>query len=140
MRGNESMAKTILRSKPVNVTLPTSEEKKEFRRKRMVEVEMEFHSIPDKLARSKFFYVNYQWKQRPITDARQWFYYVDRYYPHAEGGPMFIDDPKTEEEINRCKEKAIALLSEGKRYVYILRKQSVDEILSQLEGVTNVVD
>lgn len=44
---------------------------------------------------------------------------VDKYYPGAKGGPLYADEPVTEEDEKDCVRKAKALKSEGLRYIWV---------------------
>ena len=44
---------------------------------------------------------------------------VDRYFPYAEGGPLLVDEPISENDVKRCEKKAPIIASEGQRYVFL---------------------
>ena len=62
--------------------------------------------------------------------------YVLWYFPHAIGGPLYIDEPTTKQEIEACekKSKAIKVLNNGYRYIYITTEMSVAEALTELDN------
>ena len=62
------------------------------------------------------------------TDA----WYVEKYYPYAEGGPLCVDEPMDIEEIELCKKKARHLAECGFRYVWLTKEMTVDEAIAQL--------
>ena len=59
---------------------------------------------------------------------------VDKYFPYAVGGPLYIDEPKSNAEIEQCLKKAEALKAEGARYAYIGPDMELDDVLVQLGG------
>lgn len=58
---------------------------------------------------------------------------VDKYFGDAKGGPLYIDEPVTESDIEICKEKAAAMAKEGVRYAYIAPDMELKDVLAQLE-------
>lgn len=59
---------------------------------------------------------------------------VDRYFPYAKGGPLFLDLVQTKNEEQGCKLKAAAMKYEGQRYVYITAEMTLQDAIDQLEG------
>lgn len=51
---------------------------------------------------------------------------VDKYFPFAEGGELYIDEPETDEEIQALSKKASAIKSEGLRYIIIKRGEDYE--------------
>jgi hypothetical protein len=83
-----------------------------------------FVGLPDQVARDTLFFGNYKWpgadREYPDEpDAMMRF--VTRYYPHAEGGPLYIDQPRSHREVERCEEKRRAFKKLRLRYVVIAR-------------------
>ena len=58
---------------------------------------------------------------------------VDKYYPLAKGGPLFVDEPQDEGDIEICKKKAAAIRKHGGRYLYITQTTDLFEVMKQLE-------
>lgn len=58
---------------------------------------------------------------------------VEKYFPYAAGGPLFLDEPTSELEIKECQQKALVMAKEGLRYCYITRDMTLEEIRKQLK-------
>lgn len=63
---------------------------------------------------------------------------VDRYFPHAVGGPLHVDQPTTAQDVENCKRKAEAMKSEGLRYCYVPPSTDVEKAERDDDG--RVVD
>ena len=59
---------------------------------------------------------------------------VDKFYPWADGGPLYVDEPVTAQDEKECALKAVALKSEGLRYLVIKKDMTEVEARAQLEG------
>lgn len=62
---------------------------------------------------------------------------VEKYFPYAEGGPIYVDEPTDNIELAQCQRKAIALHEEGMRYFIITREMhdmEEHEALAKLQG------
>lgn len=57
---------------------------------------------------------------------------VDKYYPHAKGGPLYIDEPKLDYRIQESKKKLAEFEKAGVRYLIL--KNGV-EPLNEVEGL-----
>lgn len=57
---------------------------------------------------------------------------VDKYFQFAKGGPLFVDEPKTPADIERCKQKAKVAAKEGIRYCYVTLGMKIDEARKQI--------
>ena len=58
---------------------------------------------------------------------------VDKFFPQAVDGPLYIDEPVSKREIADCKRKAAAMKLEKLRYAYIAPEMTLEDILKQLE-------
>lgn len=58
---------------------------------------------------------------------------VDKYFPYANGGPLFVDQPVTEQDETACQKKAKAMKQEGQRYVYITKDMNLEDALVQMK-------
>ena len=65
--------------------------------------------------------------------------YVDRYYPNAKGGPLYIDSPQTKYEEEACQKKAHSMLGAGLRYCFILPGEYLEDVLKRFERVLDDV-
>jgi hypothetical protein len=90
-------------------------------------------TLSDKIAGSdlvsRFWYFPFGRDAFPF-DSNSW--YVEKYYPYAEGGPLCVDEPIDLEEIELCKKKARHLAECGIRYVYLTKAMTTDEAIAQL--------
>lgn len=83
----------------------------------------QFGSIAERFANDKHFQRNHIWpgaKEAFPTNKKMW--YVDRYFPYADGGPLFVDEPtrlslETEKDNFELKKEIMKKL--GHRYVVI---------------------
>jgi hypothetical protein len=57
---------------------------------------------------------------------------VDKYYPMAEGGPLFMDEPMYEDDLQICQKKAEFLKKNGHRYVYLTKTTTIHDVAQQL--------
>ena len=57
---------------------------------------------------------------------------VDRYYPMAEGGPIFIDEPMYDDDLPVCEKKAKFLREKGIRYIYLTKTTTLHDVALQL--------
>jgi hypothetical protein len=59
---------------------------------------------------------------------------VDKFFPHAAGGPLYVDQPETDSDIEVCKRKAEAMVKEGLRYCYISKDMDLVDIIKQMNS------
>ena len=90
-------------------------------------------SLADKLANDTFFHKNYMYfgGEKQFPNARE-MHYVERYYPHAEGGPLAVDYATDRDDINTMMLKKPILAERGVRYVCIKYGMSEAEVMEQL--------
>lgn len=60
------------------------------------------------------------------------FRYCSSYYPNAEGGPLYVDQPRNEGEIYRAYERQKVMKKLGLRHVIIERDSTLEHMLEQL--------
>jgi hypothetical protein len=58
---------------------------------------------------------------------------VDKWFPYAVGGPLYVDSPTSKSEERDCIRKAEAMKKLGYRYCYIGENMDLDEVQSQLK-------
>ena len=61
--------------------------------------------------------------------------YVDRYYPHAKCGPLYIDSPATRAEQSKCEQKAHVMLDAGLKYAFILPGEFLEDVIKRMGHV-----
>jgi len=88
--------------------------------KAIVKKARSFDGIAETIAQDKFFQRNHIWpgsKQAfPFQPKMQT---VDKYFPYAEGGPLFIDEPTRKEDLKEFSPKIEAMKKLGHRYLLI---------------------
>jgi hypothetical protein len=62
-----------------------------------------------------------------------WMRFVDKYFPFAKGGALLVDEPMLDEQIERCKRKAIVLKELGYRYIMLKPISTEAEDYMELE-------
>lgn len=58
---------------------------------------------------------------------------VTKFFKEAEGGPLYIDEPTSDREVQECKHKALIMAKEGVRYCYIAKDMELSQVMAQLE-------
>lgn len=91
-------------------------------------------TLADQIARDKtVVYKNHPWPGGAKSFPNEFkLHTVSLYYPHAEGGPLFIDEPMFPHEVETCKRKAVVMKQLGHRYAYIDRDATLDDVVLQL--------
>jgi len=78
-----------------------------------------FNDLAEVLAQDKYFQRNHIWSKTafPFNEKMQ---YVDKFFPYAEGGPLFVDEPqRTVTDLSIYEAKAEAMKALGHRYICI---------------------
>jgi len=83
-----------------------------------------YTKISDVLAESDFYMRNYPVPGAPKLFVDWKMHYVDLYYPNAKVGeskvePLYMDFPRSNEELERCKKKKNYMREQGLRYTYL---------------------
>lgn len=90
-------------------------------------------TIADQVAGHPQYFRNYKykdcWKHFPSDPEMQM---VDKYYPHAKGGPLLVDEPQTESQMMKAYEKQRILKKAGFRHIVIEKDSILDMCLDQL--------
>jgi hypothetical protein len=98
----------------------------------------EFSGVAERIAEHKLCELNWYF---PLCDElfpfRPKMRYVRKYFPLAAGGPLLVDEPQDEAEIEECKTKAAVLKAQGHRYVWVTQLMSIEEAMIQLEAKPN---
>lgn len=58
--------------------------------------------------------------------------FVSSYYPYAQGGPLYVDEPKNEKEVFRAYERQKVMKKLGLRHVIIDKDTTYEDLLEQL--------
>ena len=91
-------------------------------------------SVSDELAKDNFHYVGYcvQALRSTFPDSQR-LWTVDKCYPYAEGGMLFVDQPQMPDEIDLCQIKALAMKKAGLRYIAITPQMSLQDAFMELD-------
>lgn len=95
-----------------------------------------FSRLPDQLAGSDLSFRNWQvpGAMTIFPSERDWnCRFCNLYYPHAKGGPLFIDLPSIDYDVERCERKSEAFSKRGIRYTFIKNNEGLTEGLERLE-------
>jgi len=100
---------------------------------RRAELKGQFISISDQVAQSNLFFRNYKLPLKvkiPVDhpDAQ----IVTKFYPHAKGGPLYVDEPIAAVTIDRAYLRQKILKSFGLRHIVIEKDSSLEHALEQL--------
>ena len=96
----------------------------------------EFNTFAERIAQHKLFYKNHIWQ-----GAREAFPFhpalrmVDRYFPYAEGGPLYIDEPSRVDDLKQYEPKIDAMKKLGHRYLLLkpgMTELEVTEALAEM--------
>lgn len=98
------------------------------------------YAVPDQVADDIVYYRNEHVKAlAEAFPADKDMMYVDRFYPNAKGGPLYIDSPATRLEEKNCLEKAHVMLKAKLRYAFVLPGDFLEDVLKRMEdGLADV--
>lgn len=113
------------RNDSAEVEIPKMEESKEDIVKRVL-ARRNFKSLAERVAGDSLFYKNYYYPggRSFFTQQQNELLTVDKYFPYAEGGALYIDEPMFEYEERDCEKKAQAMKVLGLRYLIIKRNMN----------------
>lgn len=125
--------KVIVRNeeaKPIDQDVPDKPNKLHI-----AEKNNELTSVADKIAGDVFHYKNWYYPNSRIYFPEHGeLRFVEKYYPNAKGGPLYVDEPLFEADITDCYKKLPALKDQGLRYVIIKPGQTIDNVCSEFLG------
>lgn len=116
------MSKVIRRRKTDEevVILVTEETKGDILKR--IKARQDLKSISERIAGDSLFYKNYYYPGgREFFADDKGLLTVDRYFPYAEGGPLYVDQPMFEYQEQECARKAVAFKTLKLRYLIIKR-------------------
>lgn len=91
----------------------------------------EFQSRAEEIAKSTIYYRNYYYTKEHFKHDES-LRRVDKYFPHASGGPLYVDEPSGPSDFNRTKIKE-SLMKEIKfRYLIIEENDTLFDLLQKL--------
>jgi hypothetical protein len=93
-----------------------------------------FITFSDCLAQSVDYIMNVKWDLGDVNypnspEMRT----VNKFYPNAKGGPLYVDEPNDEQNATRCYEKQTKMRKLGLRYVVIEKNMGLYDVQMQLE-------
>jgi len=87
----------------------------------------------ENISGDKFCYINFYYPGgRDHFPENEKLWRVDRYYPNAVGGPLFVDEPRFEYEIQNCKLKSGVMKEMGHRYIICLPQSTEIQLMEQI--------
>ena len=93
------------------------------------------NSMTDEIAESSFCYLNFTVSQlKDYFPQNRDLFHVDKYYPYAKGGPLFIDTPRFVPEIDLCELKKVAMKELKLRYLAITPQMDLGDCLLELHS------
>lgn len=107
-----------------------------YKRQRDIPDEIELIGTAAIVAGDAMFNRNWPWKNaRKHFEINPLMRTVDKHYPYAVGGPLFVDEPVTKEEVALCEIKRKAMVSEGLRYLVVTKDTTEADARAQLKGL-----
>lgn len=91
----------------------------------------EFNSRAEQLAKSSVFYKNHYYTFN-LFPEREALRRVSKFFPYAEGGPLYVDEPTDKSQETNCRIKADAMKTLGLTYVVITND---DELFDLQESI-----
>jgi hypothetical protein len=94
----------------------------------------EWRSLAEELAKDKLYYKNHYYPgNKEFMRDHPRMRFVDRYFPYAKGGPLYVDEPMDKDEIALCEKKRDFMKEHKLRYVIIEPKAEFQSLFEQLE-------
>lgn len=87
---------------------------------------------------SSCFYLNYYYPhgKEHFEDFPK-LQYVSKFYPYADGGPLYVDEVRYEWEYKECLQKKDVMDKYGMRYIILMPETKLEEALTQLGLICN---
>ena len=134
MNSQKTIRTKTIKAKPItDVVIPEVKASSNNVLKEIQVRRKELASLAERVANDNFFYVNYYFEggksffpQEPDLQK------VKRFFPYAEGGPLFVDEPMLEAEEKACELKKEAMKKLGHRYLVIKRTMNLLNCLEEL--------
>lgn len=109
---------------------PKADAAQDARAQAVVKNNTDFNGVPEQIAQSKVKRIRHEWagaRQAFPHHKRLW--YVDIFFPYAEGGPLFVDQVKNDAQKEELSEKLNTMKKLGHRYLQIENGMSLNEAL-----------
>ncbi len=93
----------------------------------------ELQGLPELLAKDKNKKIKHEWPgARKAFPAQKKFWYVDLFFPYADGGPLFIDQIKTDAHKKELDSKLKTMKKLGHRYIQLTSGMDLTAAQEQL--------
>ena len=129
---NKAIAKTI-KHKPDSIPYAQESRSGEQKILGLIVRSKELRTVADHLAGDKEIRKNNIIEGiRKTHPEKPYLWHVEKYYPYATGGPLYVDEPVKEWEIQECAEKVPLMKALGYKYVVIKPHMTIFEALEQM--------
>lgn len=107
---------------------PEVDQDKPPKKRRVVEL-----SIADRIAVDRFYFLNqYYPGGKEAFPGNNRMQVTTKYYPYAQGGKLYVDEPVTDFLIVECRRKIPVMRKNGVRYVLIEPDMTLEQALVQM--------
>ena len=123
---NTTATKVIRRKKHEEVQVPQLEETKADKIAEII-ARRKMLSLAERVANDTFYYKNYYFEgARDAFKGQKELQTVSRYFPYSEHGPLFVDEPINDFELENCKIKGQFMKANKMKYLVI--KKGMNEL------------
>ena len=119
-------------SEAATARLATDEEKKQAKFKEVIGRRAKYRSVADQIAEHKMHYRNHYYPGNEMFMDTPELRFVDRYYPYAKDGPLYVDEPRDIQGESLCETKRKHMKQKGLRYIVIKARMEMHEVYEQL--------
>lgn len=92
-----------------------------------------FQTIAEEIAQDKFQERNHRWPgAKEAFPFNKILWTVHKFFPYAQGGPLFVDEPTRKEKLDTYKIKQEAMKKLGHRYLILTEGMKYHEALEAL--------
>lgn len=102
-----------------------------------------FHTLAEKIAESTIYIRNYKFPmadQRIPPQVNPDFKFVDKFFPYAKGGPLYVDEPRDDKDTQLSFEKQRILIHLGMRHLVVEDSSTLIDVITQIERVDNELE
>lgn len=117
-------ARVIRRKRSDEVVIPKMETDQKEDMVKKIQARRQFKSLAERVAGDQLFYRNYYYPGSSSHFKEDHMRCVDKYFPYAEGGGLYIDEPMLPHEEADCEKKRAAMKMLGLRYLIIKRNMN----------------
>lgn len=119
---NDTIAVSIIKATPD--ATPVEATKKTVAIKE-IQTRRKYHNTASQVAESDFYKKNYMYDggKKTFPDNPE-LWYVNKFFPYAKQGPLFVDEPKNDIEETMCDKKRSVVEKNGHKYLIIKKGMS----------------